>query len=154
MKTDRIKSIDKEVLQTAPTGKIVDDIQFFTLGKYVTDEELDKEYESRGLEPATIDCLNNFDSKYRNVLDEKKYVATHWKDANGKWCYATFNRWFGKPMVNVYRNDDGWFDDWWFASVRKTDSNKSDTQPSSETLNLDLAIETVKKAGYIIYKQM
>jgi len=45
--------------------------------------------------------------------------CTHWKDGEGKWCFATFSRWGGERGVDVSRRDGVSRDGWWFAGVRK-----------------------------------
>lgn len=109
MKTDRIKYIDEEVLSSAPKATKVKDLVFFKVGKFICDDELEKEYISRGLTPVSPHNLFEYDKTNREKMDEMKYVATHWKDKDGKWCYAAFSRWGdGKRSVNVNRNDCDW----------------------------------------------
>src|SRR3990167_1577234 len=87
-------------------------IEVFTLKKYVTDDELQKEYESRGLTPADPYSLLDF-------WDGEEYIATHWKDADGKWCYSAFNRWYDGRGVRVSRRGSDWHGNWFFAGVKK-----------------------------------
>lgn len=133
--TKRTLYVDDEVLATAPKGGDLKDLQFFKLDKWVTNEELEKEYQSRNLIPATIETLVAYD---KEKLDKMKYVGTHWKDANGKWCYAAFDRWdVGGRAVFVDRSAYDWNDFWWFAGLANS-PQKSDTR-NSGALNLDLA---------------
>jgi RNA recognition motif-containing protein len=151
---DRIKYINDDVLKTAPTGGNLEDVVIFNLGKSVTDDELEKEYEQRGLIPATIECLNHFDRSNGKKMDKMKYVGTHWKDAKGNWCYATFHCWNGERGVDVNRDGDlGWHAYWWFAGVRKLSTGISDTKPSSDTLTLELAIKLCKKNGLKVIRE-
>lgn len=122
--TGYMQYIEKEVAETSPIteGKI----EFFNLEKHITDNELEKEYESRGLIPAGLNSLCEY------VIDNpdysQKYIGTHWKDVKGKWCYIAFDRWGDDERdVDVDRDDHGWGDDWWFAGVRKLDLKTSDT---------------------------
>lgn len=108
---------DKEVLDAVPFNEIQDTLEFFSLNKYVTDDELEKEYESRGLIPADIYTLANWCEA--NKDDRRKYFATHWKDAQGKWCYAAFSGWGDERGVDVGCGDDEWDVCWFFAGVRK-----------------------------------
>lgn len=68
-------------------------------------------------------------------------MATQWKDADGKWCYATFYRWFGKRFVNVYRYDYGWDDDWSFVGVPVRKNAKKSDAETSELSPLELVSE-------------
>ena len=137
--TKRNLYINNEVFETSPKqtkGKV----EFFTIGKYISDDELQKEYENRGLIPASIyDLIDN-----DKICDEKKYVGTHWKDENGKWCFATFFFWSGNVERSVYvdRNDGDWLDRWWFAGVRK--SSKLKNSGLIETLPFELIINGIK----------
>lgn len=140
-KTGRRQYVDKDVLATAPSGNGT--LEFFIVGKYVSDDKLEKEYESRDLVPAPLNILLEEDIKSHDVFDEKKFVATHWKDAKGNWCYAAFFRWFDKREVSVRRNDDDWGGIWWFAGVRKS-ASASDTKSSSESLSLELRVKSLE----------
>lgn len=147
--------VDEEVAKTSPENS--GEIELFTIGKYISDDDLKKEYESRGLVPAGITALCEYDLAHRDIMDEKHWVAIHWKDCNGKWCFAAFDQLDDDGRdVNVRRRGDDWHDGWWFAGVRKLVLNPSDTQNSldTESLGLSAAIEIVKKAGYQVSKIM
>lgn len=84
----------------------------------IYDDDLEKEFELRGLKPAdpfSIVVVNEADPAF---ADEKPH-GTHWKDAQGSWCYAAVSRWSGKREVYVNRRSNAWSDNWWFAGVRK-----------------------------------
>lgn len=141
--TDRNFYGDYDIANTSPK-KIEGKLEFFTIGKYISDDELEKEYKSRRLIPADLYTLcekNDF---------ENDFVATHWKDADGKWYFAAFYLWRGERSVDVDRRDRDWNGRWWFAGVRK--SSVIESSELSDTLTLEKAIEIVKKEGYIIYK--
>lgn len=126
------------------------EIEFFTVGKYLTDTDLDAEFASRGLEAAHPYALALYSKEHPEFADNK-WIGTHWKDAGGNWCFATFVGWRGERRVGVDRYDRRWDDGWWFAGVRK--SSKLETQSStSDTLNFEKAVEMVKAAGYQIAK--
>jgi len=103
-------------------------LAIFTLDKYVSASELDKEYASRGLVPAEPLSVLEFNSL-------EKYVATQWRDTNDNYCYATFLRWLDERRVDVDRLGRDWDGDWWFVGVRKlglgTGSARSSSVPSS-----------------------
>lgn len=117
--TGRKLYVNDDVVEAMPRGEGTEtEVHFFKVGKYLTDEELDKEYELRGLKPAdpySVAAVNEADPAF---ADEKPN-GTHWKDKDGKWCFAAFNRWRGERRVGVDRDDDGWSGHWWFAGVRK-----------------------------------
>jgi len=115
--TNRKQYVNAEVVAAMPKGtgdeaKVV----FFKLGRYVNDADLDKEYASRGLIPADPFSLATVNEADPAFADEHPN-ATHWKDVNGKLCYAAFSRWFGEHGVLVYRFGGGWRDRWWFAGL-------------------------------------
>ena len=117
--TKRTLYVNDEVLNSAPQGTQEGTFELFTLSKFVTDDELEKEYAARGLVPATIADIVAYDKKHRDILDEKEYVATHFKDAKGNWCYATFRRFDYSRDVYVDRDVSGWSGDSWFCGVKK-----------------------------------
>lgn len=136
---------DESVLAHAP--ETTGDLEFFTVGEVILDDELEKEYESRGLVPAGINQLAAWSEA--NQDDKREHFTTHWKDAKGKWCYAVFDRWRGgERRVRVDRSGSVWDDGWWFAGSRK--SSALESKPSSDTLTL--ALRAVKDAGYIVMK--
>lgn len=139
---------NKEVVQSYPPGNATDKpVEFFTLGRYVPEDELEKEYESRGLQPIDPYTLLNIPV---HILDEKKYVGTHWKNADGKWCFAAFVRWYVERKVLVSQSDLDWFDGWSFGGVRKIGTQNYESQTSSESLPLALPNElTINGVIYI-----
>ncbi len=117
--TGRNQYVDDSVVVQMPNGTTEEtEVVFFKLGRYVSDNDLDKEYELRGLKPADPFSLAAVNEAAPAFADEHPN-GTHWKDKNDKWCYATFFRWIDGRSVCVFRSDDGWNDDWWFAGVRK-----------------------------------
>jgi hypothetical protein len=122
--TGRVQYTDREVVDAMPKGEGDEvEVVFFKpdlseRNGFISDDDLKKEFELRGLKPAdpiSVAAVNEADPAF---ADEKPH-GTHWKDAKGNWCYATFRRWRGKRGVNVDRGGNGWVDDWWFAGVRK-----------------------------------
>lgn len=99
------------------------DIIFFSIGCCVSDDDLEKEYESRGLVPADPYSLIQVNIDDPSFAD-KHPNCTHWKDENGKWYYIAFNLCRSKRYVrgDCYNDDpdrDDWDGDWWFAGRRK-----------------------------------
>lgn len=122
--TNRAQYTDRKVVDAMPKGEGDEaEIVFFKpdlsqRNSFISDDDLEKEFELRGLKPAdpiSVAAVNEADPAF---ADEKPH-GTHWKDAKGNWCYVTFCRWHGKRGVYVRRVDNVWFDYWWFAGVRK-----------------------------------
>lgn len=138
--TKRTQYVDKDVVKTIPERQ-EGTLEFFTLDKVVTDNELEKEYASRGLVPASPINICEYDMENREKMDQMKYVATHWQ--NDGWCYATFRRWDDEPKVLVDRYDSRWRDYWWFAGLRK--SSALESEPSLDSQNLELRVQKLEK---------
>jgi len=113
-----------KVIEAMPRGKGEDaEITFLKpdlseRGGYITDDDLEKWARDLGYtfaDPFSLTAVNEEDPAF---ADEKPN-ATHWKDAEGKWCFAAFDRWGDGRCVRVHRHDRVWGDDWSFALVRK-----------------------------------
>lgn len=118
--TGRKQYTDREVVEAMPRGEgDKKEVVFFQVGRYISDDDLEKEFEIRGLksaDPYSLAKVNQDDPAFA----DNRPNCTHWKDANGQWCYIAFYRWNDdERRVNVNRNDNHWPDDWWFAGVRK-----------------------------------
>lgn len=156
--------VEKNIVNEMPEDNDEGIVEYFNLNRYVTDDELEKEYESRGLVAANPRHLIGILTNEKDLIAEKGYIATHWKDKYGKWCFASFPHWHdGERNVYVDRSDYGWFDYSWFAGVRK--SLELDNQPSLETLSFEpmklfndleghdeVAINYLKSKGYKMSK--
>ena len=73
------------------------------------------EYKRRGLKPDA-EALADYNKKNPEAAD-KEPNACQWVDADGKYCHATFLRWFDVRRVHVRRRDGAWDGDRLFASV-------------------------------------
>ncbi len=116
--TGRAQYVTDSVVKAMPRGEGDEaDVHFFKLGRYVNDADLAKEYELRGLkaDPYAQAAVNEDDPAFA----DDHLNGTHWKDADGNWCFASFYRWHGERRVRVHRLDCSWYDDWWFGGVRK-----------------------------------
>lgn len=117
--TGRNKYTDKKVVKSMPKGEGDEvDVYFFKVSRFISDEDLEKEYALRGLVPAdpySQAAVNRDDPAF---ADEHPN-GTHWKDADGKWCFFACFRWDGERCVHVDRRGSGWGDGWWFAGLRK-----------------------------------
>ena len=115
--TGRKLHVNDDVVKTMPNGDN-DEVFFFNLGHYVSDNDLEGEYASRELapcDPYTLAKVNQDDPAFGDDYPN----STHWKDGDDKWCFAAFGRWDGERVVYVDRCDDDWGGDGWFAGVRK-----------------------------------
>jgi hypothetical protein len=117
--TGRVRGyVDEQVLTDIPTeGRDEDDQVVFELGYDPTVDELDREYEDRGLcpDPMGTTKLMADDPAF---ADERSLVV-QWRDSKGRACYAIFGRWPGERLVGVNRSDYGWSRSSRFAGVRK-----------------------------------
>jgi hypothetical protein len=108
------------VVKSMPRGKgDLVEVFFFRLGRPISDANLEKEYELRGLKPAdpySLSAVNEVDNQFA----EERPNITHWKNANGKWCFISF---FcsgeGEGRVRVDQTDFDFDGTWWFAGIRK-----------------------------------
>lgn len=131
---------DESLIKFAPETE--GDLEFFNLGKYVSDDELEKEYESRGLEPAHPLQIAEYVKEDPDF--KEKYIGTHWKDGDGKWCYAAFGRWDDGRGVGVNRRGFDWLDYWWYSGVRKSALGTKELEGSLEPSNLELRVRVTK----------
>lgn len=122
--TGRKQYTDRKVVDSMPKGEGEEvEVVFFKpdltrRNGYISDADLDKEYELRGLKPAdpySVAAVNETDPAF---ADEKPH-GTHWKNADGNWCFAAFDHWRDERHVSVDRIDHGWDVSWWFGGLRK-----------------------------------
>jgi len=123
--TGRNQYVNNDVIKAMPQGEGEEtEVVFFKLGCTVSENDLDKEYEKRGLKPADPYALAKVNEDDPAFADEHPN-GTHWKDKNGKWCFASFlNRWCCEREVYVNHYDNGWHGSWWFAGLRKINSQR------------------------------
>lgn len=116
--TGRNKYVSDSVVADMPKGEGEEtDVFFFKLDRYVSDDDLEKEYELRSLKPDPIAqaAVNEADPAFADNYPN----GTHWKDKDGKWCFAAFDRLGGERDVGVRRSRSGWGGSWWCSGVRK-----------------------------------
>ena len=118
--TGRKQYVDKGVVASMPHGESDEvEVVFFKEDCFLSDDELEKRFAQHNLKPAdpySLAAVNEADP----VFADEHPNGTHWKDSNGKWCYAAFLRWsFEERSVNVNRGGFDWHDNWWFAGLRK-----------------------------------
>ena len=124
--TGRKQYTDRSVVDSMPCG-VGEDVEVFffkpepseyTRPGYMSDDDLEKALARRGLtaDPYAQAKANGDDPAFADTHPN----GTHWKNGDGKWCFATFDQWSGDGrVVSVDRDGGGWGDDWWFAGVRK-----------------------------------
>lgn len=118
----RVQYVNKKIVKTMPKGEGEEvDVVFFKpdlsdKGGYISDADLAKEFESRGItpDPYAQAQVNKDDPDFVNKCPN----GTHWKDG-GSYNFVTFSGWGGGRCVSVHRSNGEWSDDWWFAGVRK-----------------------------------
>jgi hypothetical protein len=116
--TKRNQYTDKAIVKTMPKGEGDEvEVTFFKLGRYISDADLAKEYEARGLRPDQYAqaAVNEADPGF---ADEHPN-GSHWQRTDGGYNFLTFSRWNDERSVYCNRNDNAWNDPWWFAGVRK-----------------------------------
>lgn len=119
--TGRRQYVDSAVVAGMPRGEFEEvDVYFFKVDRFVNDADLEKEYATRGFVPADVYTCAAVSADDPAFADTRPY-GTHWKDADGRWCFATFSRWDDdERSVHVGRSGDRWVGLWWFAGVRKS----------------------------------
>ena len=93
-------------------------VVFFRLRISINDDDLEKEYELRGLKSADPYSLAKVNEDDPAFADEHPN-GTHWKDTDGNWCSAMFNRlrYGGREVIVQRYGDDGHYSDLWFAGL-------------------------------------
>lgn len=118
--TGRKQYIDREVVEAMPRGEGDDrEVIFFQVGRNISDDDLEKEYEKLGFKPADTYSLAKVNQDDPAFADARPN-GTHWKDESGRWCYIAFHRWSDVGRyVSVRRSGGDWGGRWWFVGVRK-----------------------------------
>ena len=115
----RKQYVTRAVVDLMPCGQGSEaEVHFFKPGRFVSDDELEREYALRGLAPASpydVAAVNQADPAFADSHPN----ATHWKDSDDNWCYLACHRWHVERSVHVNRHGDDWNGHWWFAGVRK-----------------------------------
>ncbi len=115
--TGRAQYTDRKVVDAMPRGTGEEaEVFFFKPGRHVSDDDLEEEYKLRNLVPAFPDDLATVNEADPTFADQHPN-GTHWKDANGKWCYIAFRRWNDVRAVHVSRDAYDWVGHCWFAGV-------------------------------------
>ena len=124
--TGRKQYTDPTVVDSMPKGEgeevevhfFKSDASAYDKNGWISDDNLEKQFELRGLKPAdpySVAAVNEADPAF---ADERPN-GTHWQNADGKWCYSAFFHWDDERGVDVDYYDYGWPGGWWFAGLRK-----------------------------------
>jgi hypothetical protein len=123
--TGCVQYTDPAVMESVPRGEegAVEVVLFkpdFSAypGMSASDEDLEQELVAQGLRlggPRTAVAVYETDS---SLMDGRPF-GTHWKDADGNWCFLTLGRWrHGRRRIDVGRSVRKWNNGWWFVCVR------------------------------------
>ena len=117
--TGRNKYVNDGILVTMPVGNGPEGVElvYFRLGRTVYDDELEREYEARGLEPDPQ--AQSTDNEADPSFADEHPNSNYWNRDGKVSSYLAFRRWLGMRYVHCHRNGDEWGDYWWFAGVRK-----------------------------------
>ncbi len=116
--TGRALRLDEHAIVSLSSGEGDEvDVHFFRVGHPLTDEDLEKEYELRGLRPADPYSLAAVHESDPEFADDNPN-GTHWKDDQGKWCHTTFDQWENERVVVIDYYCE-WEGRWWFAGIPK-----------------------------------
>ena len=117
--TRRSKYVDDSIVATMPVGDGPEEAElvYFHLGRYVSEDDLAKEYETLGLVPdSQAQCADN---EADPAFADAKPNGSQWKDGK-KWNFVAFSRRGGGRGVGCVRIGRGWIGSWWFAGRRKS----------------------------------
>lgn len=117
--TDRKKYVDNDVVDAMSSGTETEmEVHLVPLKRVVKASNLEDELAALGYEMIDLvaHCSMNeaepgLADKYPNGIQEK--------DADGNFCYAVFDRWYGGRRVDVGQDGGDWGDYWFFPCVRK-----------------------------------
>ena len=93
-------------------------LEFVKLDKWMTNEEIFKFYEEKGLRPATFIEL-------ANAIKNDPSLFAKWVFTLSPQGFAAFSRGGVGRCVNVRRGVSRWLGDWWFAGRRKSLNTKT-----------------------------
>lgn len=155
--TKRTQYVDDDVVASVEPCD-PQEIEIVKLNKYVSASDLEGELAKLGYELAHPYALALYSKEHDDVMLEKTYVATQWKDKEGEYCWASFYSFSGGDRgVSVHRRSYEWHVAWGFACSRKhpaLGSSGSLDLGSQKNEELEKAVETCKAAGLVVYKPL
>lgn len=114
--TQRKLHINFDVVPTAPRGEGAKaTVFFFSPGRCLRDDDVEKEYRFWGLRPADLDSLAAVNEANPGFADRRPN-STWWKGKTG-WCYARFDVGHNKRRVLVGRSYDLQPSDMYYAGM-------------------------------------
>ena len=120
--TRRAEYLTDSVVATMPrrVQGVVENLPvvFFKPGRSLTVEELEREYETRGLtpDPYAQSAVNEQDAAF----GDEHPNGTQWDREDKVASFLAFDRWHGERSVYCDRGGSYWDGGWWFAGVRKS----------------------------------
>ncbi len=116
--TARKQYTNDTVVETMPleAGEGEEEVEFvfFRANRSTPDSEVEARLKKRGL-VRDIAAQAQCNADHPEFADDHPNGAS-WKDANGKWCYACFSRFFfGERFVDVNESHSAWDDDVWLG---------------------------------------
>lgn len=119
----RYKSIDLPdgILEAAPKNEcsFAKKLHFFTLGREANNDEVQQEYEKRGLRPADVWEICAFNAQHSNFATDRPNAVLFW-EVDGRCWYVAFGvSDDGIRFVAVKYVVDLWSYDWWFMGLPK-----------------------------------
>jgi hypothetical protein len=117
--TGRNKNVNDGILETMPVGNGPEEVElvYFRLGRTVYADELEREYEARGLEPDPQ--AQSTDNEADQSFADEHPNSNYWNRDGKLSSFLTFDRWNGRRYVDCDRGGSYWDGRWWFAGVRK-----------------------------------
>jgi len=117
--TGRNRYLADSVVASMPQGKDgTVDIFFILLDTRMNDVFVDKQLSNNGLIAVDPFALMSCNAVEPDFADGHP-CFTHWKDAEGKWCYAAFSAWSGEREVEIRQCVSSWGGRWRVAGVLK-----------------------------------
>jgi len=110
---------EEGIVESAPGSEDIEmEISFFKLGYFISDDNLEKEYDLRGLKAVDLYSLATV-NELKPTFSNKRPNGTHWKDKDGKWCRAVFSKWYDQLRLEIHCHNSECEGGVWFAGVSK-----------------------------------
>jgi hypothetical protein len=115
----RRKYVNDSIVATMPVGEGSEETElvYFRLGRFVSEDDLAKEYETRELIPDPQ--AQTADNEADPAFADNHPNGTQWKLPKG-YGFVAFDRLGGGRSVGCGRDGDDWDGRWWFAGRRKS----------------------------------
>ncbi len=113
----RKQIVDSLAVRSVPRGQGKEAVvEFFHVGRPISNEELSQEYQKHGLipDPWAQSQVNLDDPSFADRFSN----GSHWRARDGQWCYLAFTKTRGERVVALRWKGGEWPSSWWFAGVR------------------------------------